>query len=102
RQYAGVSRAWSTVTGPTAAHGSATISGDKLTFTPKEDWNGTATLTYRATDSKGANSNTGTVTIIVRPVNDAPVASNVSLATAEEDRTSVAQGKRGGDVRRQR
>ncbi|QCT95454.1 tandem-95 repeat protein (plasmid) [Stutzerimonas degradans] len=83
-QFEGDSHTWSIVTAPNAAHGTASISGNKLTFTPVEDWNGVTTLTYRATDSKGAVSNTATITITVRSVNDSPVASNRSLTTAED------------------
>src|SRR5690606_38878720 len=87
-QFEGDSHTWSIVTAPDAAHGTATISGDKLTFKPKANWNGTATLTYRAQDSRGANSNTATVTFTVRPVNDAPVVTDVAL-TMDEDTTAT-------------
>jgi hypothetical protein len=88
-QFEGDSHTWSIVTAPNAAHGTASITGNKLTFTPAQDWNGTTTLTYRARDSKGANSNTATVTITVRPVNDAPVASNGTLTVAEDTSGTV-------------
>ena len=88
-QYEGDSHTWSIVTVPNSAHGTASISGNKLSFTPKPNWNGTTTLTYRARDSKGANSNTATVTITVRPVNDAPVASNTTLTVAEDTAGTV-------------
>src|SRR5690606_18310678 len=87
-QFEGDSHTWSIVTAPDAAHGTATISGDKLTFKPKANWNGTATLTYHARDSKGANSNTATVTITVRPVNDVPTVSNLTH-TMDEDTTAT-------------
>ncbi|WP_231098808.1 Ig-like domain-containing protein, partial [Stutzerimonas frequens] len=88
-QFEGDSHTWSIVTAPNNAHGTASISGNKLTFTPVKDWNGTTTLTYRATDSKSATSNTATITITVRPVNDAPVASNRTLTTAEDTAGTV-------------
>ena len=88
-QFEGDSHTWSIVTAPNAAHGTASIAGNNLTFTPVKDWNGTTTLTYRATDSKGANSNTATITITVRPVNDAPVASNRTLTVAEDTAGTV-------------
>ena len=88
-QFEGDSHTWSIVTAPNAAHGTASIAGNKLTFTPVKDWNGTTTLTYRARDSKGANSNTATITITVRPVNDAPVASNRTLTVAEDTAGTV-------------
>src|SRR5690606_4816471 len=72
------------VTAPNAANGRATSSGNKLTFTPKKDWNGSTSLTYRAQDSAGAWSAPATVSITVTPVNDAPVAQSKTLTTAED------------------
>src|SRR5690606_11372905 len=88
-QFEGDSHNWSLVTAPNSEHGTATIRDNRLTFTPQANWNGVATLTYRATDSKGAQSNIGTVTITVLPVNDAPVVSNISLTTAEDTAGTV-------------
>ncbi len=42
------------------------------------------TLTYRATDAQMADSNTGTITVNVTGVNDAPVVSNVSISAMED------------------
>ena len=71
------------------ANGSASVSGTQLRFTPRANWNGTTTLTYRAIDPAGAISNSATVTINVRPVNDAPVASNGTLTVAEDTAGTV-------------
>jgi hypothetical protein len=64
--------------------GSASISGSTLTYSPPANWSGTTSLTYAAVDSKGAWSNTATVTITVNPVNDAPVAQAKSITTIED------------------
>ena len=53
------------------------------------NFNGTIALNYRASDQGSevyteANSNTGTVTIIVNPVNDAPVANDISSSVDED------------------
>ena len=80
---------YSVVTAPNSAHGTVTISGDKATFTPKPNWNGTTTFTYKATDASGVASNTATVSVTVTPMNDAPVASNTSLTTAEDTTGTV-------------
>ena len=87
--FEGDSHTWSIVTAPNAAHGTASISGNKLTFTPKSNWNGTATLTYRVRDSKGANSNTATVTVTVRPINDKAVVQNVSRSIPEDTSVTI-------------
>ena len=81
---AGDTHSFLTITAPNSAHGTASINGSVLTFTPKPDWNGLTTLTYKAIDSKGAESNVATVTITVTPVNDPPVAQPKSL-TIDED-----------------
>ena len=72
------------VTAPNAAHGTASISGSTLTFTPKLNWNGNTSLTYRAQDSSGAWSALATVSITVNPVNDPPIAQAKSLTTDED------------------
>jgi VCBS repeat-containing protein len=62
------------VTGP--SHGSLTLNADgSFTYTPDQDFNGTDTFIYQASD--GTNpSNVATVTITVNPINDAPVATD--------------------------
>jgi VCBS repeat-containing protein len=60
------------VTGP--SHGSLALNPDgTFTYTPAADFNGTDTFTYKANDGQ-ADSNPATVTLTVRPVNDAPLA----------------------------
>ncbi|HOX37674.1 MAG TPA: Ig-like domain-containing protein [Candidatus Brocadiia bacterium] len=53
------------------------------TFTPNADWNGVTTLTFVANNGT-ADSNVATVSILVAPVQDAPVAQNQSV-TLDED-----------------
>ena len=69
------------VSGPT--NGILTGSGSGRTYTPNANYNGTETFTYQVNDG-GANSNIATVTILVTPVNDAPVALDQSLTTLED------------------
>ncbi|HBO5516227.1 TPA: tandem-95 repeat protein [Pseudomonas aeruginosa] len=73
-----------TIVSLNSAHGTAYVSGKTLTFTPATDWNGTTSLTYKATDSDGADSNIATITVTVSPVNDPPVAKAMTI-TADED-----------------
>lgn len=66
------------VTGP--AHGALSFDENgSLVYTPDRNFNGIDSLTYRASDGE-LTSDPVTVTIDVRPVNDAPVAQDVSLA----------------------
>ncbi|HBO5517489.1 TPA: tandem-95 repeat protein [Pseudomonas aeruginosa] len=74
---------------PDSQHGTAVIAGSQLIFKPRQDWNGVTSLTYRATDSRGATSNIATVTITVTPVNDQPIAQDKSLTIDEDTSGSV-------------
>ena len=70
------------VTGP--QHGILIKNADgSFSYTPHKDWYGTDSFTYLANDGK-ANSNLATVTLTVKPVNDAPVAHNASY-TVQKD-----------------
>lgn len=64
--------------------GTITQSTSTITYWPRADWSGTTTLTFQVTDNRGATSGTGTVTIVVMPVNDPPVVQPVSLTTDED------------------
>lgn len=57
------------------ANGSASVDvvTGTVTYTPRENFNGTDTFKYTVKDTRGATSNAATVTITVTPVNDAPV-----------------------------
>jgi VCBS repeat-containing protein len=70
------------VAGP--AHGTLTQNADgTYTYTPATDFNGSDTFTYKVNDG-ALDSNLATVTLIVTPVNDAPVAVD-SQVLGEED-----------------
>ena len=60
----------------------ATVARDcsRGTFTPRANATGTFTFTYWVSD--GELSDSGTVTVQVRPVNDAPIARSLNVATA--------------------
>jgi cyclophilin family peptidyl-prolyl cis-trans isomerase len=62
------------VTQPTAG-GTVSFTGQAVTFTPADDFNGTSIFTYRVSDSSGIQED-GTVTVTVSSVNDAPTAVN--------------------------
>jgi uncharacterized delta-60 repeat protein len=69
--------------------GSASIVNGQIEYTPPANFSGQTVLTYSITDgyengSPGEKDSTASVTIIVTPVNDAPVA-NADLATINED-----------------
>ena len=59
-------------------------SGTECTYTPPADFNGTVTFEYTITDDHG-NTDTATVTIVVDPVNDPPVAQDDNFTTLEDE-----------------
>ncbi|EMJ4585554.1 tandem-95 repeat protein [Pseudomonas aeruginosa] len=69
-------------------HGTVSILGNLLTYTPPADWFGTTTLFYRAKDDAGAWSEPAIINITVAPINDPPVALPLTL-TLQEDTEGV-------------
>jgi DNA/RNA endonuclease G (NUC1) len=57
------------------SHGNLTGTGSSQTYTPATDYFGSDSFTYKINDGTG-DSNTATVTIVVREVNDTPVATD--------------------------
>ncbi|HDF8081504.1 TPA: tandem-95 repeat protein [Vibrio parahaemolyticus] len=62
--------------------GSVDIVDGKLVFTPAENFNGEATITYIVTD--GDLTDEANVTVTVTPVNDSPVAVDDTISTQED------------------
>ncbi|MEZ4509172.1 MAG: Ig-like domain-containing protein, partial [Eubacteriales bacterium] len=54
-------------------HGTISVSGNVITYTPNANYNGTDEITYTVTDSYG-KTDAGLLSITVYPVNDAPIA----------------------------
>jgi uncharacterized repeat protein (TIGR01451 family) len=80
--------------GPVASNGTATVSGDEITFTPDADFNGTGTVTYYVTDGTVTNSAqlVVTVTIDVLANDSDPDGDGLTLisATASNGTVSVS------------
>ncbi|HEY8915768.1 MAG TPA: Ig-like domain-containing protein, partial [Chitinophaga sp.] len=56
------------------AHGTVSVSAaGVVTYTPAADYNGNDVFSYAVQDNLGAVSNTATVSLTIRPVNDLPV-----------------------------
>jgi uncharacterized protein (TIGR03437 family) len=75
------------VTAPTKGTVSAGT-GSGRTYTPNTNATGADSFTFRANDG-AANSNTATVNITINPVNDAPVAQNQAVSTAENTAKAI-------------
>ncbi|MEX3015135.1 cadherin-like domain-containing protein [Gymnodinialimonas hymeniacidonis] len=65
------------------AEGTVDIVNDELVFTPADDFNGDATITYTIADGNGG-TDTADVVVTVNPVDDAPVTVD-DTATTDED-----------------
>jgi large repetitive protein len=84
-----------TVTAASSPNGTVVINPDgSVVFTPNPNFNGEATITYTISDGQGG-FDTATAIVIVRPVNDAPVAVNDSGTTPED--TPVTLNPLGND-----
>ncbi len=67
-----------------SAHGSVTIGANgSFTYTPDSEYSGSDSFTYRAFDG-ALYSESGTVSITILSVNDLPLASNITITTAED------------------
>ena len=66
---------------------SINLDGVSVDYTPSADFNGTEVITYTVSD--GTDTATGTLTVTVRPVNDAPVAV-ADTATVLEDAATTS------------
>ena len=81
----------------TSSPAQGTVSGvaPNLTYSPAANANGLVSFGYRATDTAGASS-TGTVSINVNPIDDAPVANSQAVTTPED--TAKAITLSGSDI----
>ncbi len=69
----------------TASNGTTTVVGGMIVYTPVQNFNGTDTLTYCVCNVQCPNDcDTGIVIIDVCPVNDTPVAPDVSTSTCRD------------------
>ncbi len=69
-------------------HGNLSGTAPDLTYTPAANFNGSDSFTFKVNDGT-VDSNIATVTITVTPVNDAPVADNQSVSTAEDTAKTI-------------
>lgn len=71
------------------SHGKLTGSAPNLTYTPDADFHGADSFTYKANDGT-ADSESASVEITVRPINDPPVALADLASTREEEAVTIA------------
>ncbi|AUV86140.1 tandem-95 repeat protein [Vibrio campbellii] len=70
-----------------ADQGTVEIVDGKLVFTPAENFNGEATISYTVSD--GVLEDSAEVSVTVNPINDAPVANDDSAATDEDTPVTI-------------
>jgi hypothetical protein len=87
--------AYTVTTNPT--HGTVTLSGGVVTYTPAPDYFGPDTFSFRASDGT-SSSNVATVSINVSPVNDTPIAQGDSTTTAEDTPVNISVRSNDSDV----
>jgi hypothetical protein len=68
------------------SNGTTSLNGSTVTYTPNQDFNGEDTFTFEATDDTGRTINVATATITVNPVNDAPIANDITNQVTNENR----------------
>jgi hypothetical protein len=71
------------------ANGQILGDGPVVVYVPDADWHGTDSFTFKVTDDGELDSNIATVTILVNSVNDAPVADDLSVDTAEDNEVAI-------------
>jgi hypothetical protein len=78
-----------TAVSPTSSQGgTVSLSGTTVTYTPRLDFNGVDTFTYTLTDSEGGTA-TGTVTVNVAPLNDAPIPGADSVVAFKDNVATI-------------
>ncbi len=84
------------------SHGTVSLTGDQATYTPTANYHGTDSFTFEVKDTGPSSPivfnllGVDTVSVTVNSVNDAPVASDVSASTGQDN--SVAIDLTGSDV----
>ena len=76
-----------TIVSVTTTNGTATIVGTNVVYTPSTNFFGTNVMSYCVTD--GTVTNCAFITVVVNPVNDAPVADNQAVTIPEDGSTNL-------------
>jgi VCBS repeat-containing protein len=76
-----------TLIGVLTTNGTAMVVGTNVVYTPASNFHGTNVLTYSVTD--GLATNSATITVVVTPVNDAPVLVNDTITIPEDSTNNI-------------
>ncbi len=77
---------YNVVTAP--SHGNLSGTAPNLTYTPNNNFNGPDSFTFKVNDGT-VDSDLTTVSIIITPVNDPPIANSINITTPEDTPVSV-------------
>ncbi len=78
-------------------HGTVSLSGTTITYTPDANYNGSDEIVFTVTDKAGAHTS-AKLSITVNPVNDAPVAVDDAETTAEDTAVIIAARSNDSDI----
>ena len=81
------------VNGPANSQQFKLNSDGTFEYTPVADFNGTDTFTYRVSDGMLLSEAIGTVTLVVKEVNDVPIAVNDSLTINEDVTLTISEAE---------
>jgi hypothetical protein len=70
-------------------HGTVTLIGNKVTYAPDADYNGSDSFQFVVIDEDGVESKPMTVSITVKPINDKPVAASQNVNTDEDEPVTI-------------
>ena len=85
------------VLGPTKGTVVIDAATGRYTYTPAKDYNGADSFTFKVNDSR-ADSATATVTIVVNPVNDAPIFADPYVSVSGSEDVTLAGTVKATDV----
>lgn len=72
------------------SHGTVSLSGNEVIYTPEFDFNGADLFTFKVNDGT-VDSNIATIFITINPVNDAPLAGDDNVSTDEDTLLTIAK-----------
>ena len=78
------------------SNGTASVSGQTITYSPDANYNGTDSLTYKANDGTD-DSNTSTITYTIASVEDTPTTEDVSASVNEDSSVDITLDGSDGD-----
>ena len=80
-----------------ANHGKVSIKDNKIEYIPNKNFNGNDSFSYTISDGNGKEA-TAIVTMLIKPINDAPIANNDTIELNEDTQTTLDILKNDSDI----